>query len=100
MKNVAKQMDFEVYTDLKDKSNQYFVKIDLENEVDSHTREMAIALSGTIVRNYYKNIYEGVNSDVELAELIKDKLNTWIPKECEFIAASVVTGPKRAQKRA
>lgn len=100
MKNVAKQMDFDVYTDLKDKTNQYYVKIDLENEVDSHTRELAIAISGTIIRNYHKSIYEGVSGDKELAELIKEKLNTWIPKESEFTALLVTTGPKRTQKRA
>ncbi len=99
MKDVTKNMDFDVYTDLKDKSNEYNVKINLENEVDSYTRELAIALSGSIVRNYHKNIYEGINNDVELALLIKDKLNTWIPKESEFVATLVTVGAKRTQKR-
>ena len=100
MKNIDKQMDFDVYTDLKDKSKQYNVKIDLEHEVDSYTRELAIALSGSIVRNYHKNLYEGVSGDLELAGLIKDKLNTWIPGNTNFVARDVVTSAKRVQKRA
>lgn len=100
MKNVAKQMDFDVYTDLKDKSKEYNIKVDLENEVDSYTRELAITISGSIVRNYHKNLYEGITNEMELANLIKDKLNTWIPKETNFIARSVVASVKRAQRRA
>jgi hypothetical protein len=100
MKDVARNMDFDVYTDLKDKSKEYNVKIELENEVNPYTRELAIALSGTIVRNYHKRIYESITTDLELADLIKDKLNTWIPKESEFVAKTVTTGPKRVQRRA
>lgn len=100
MKDVARNMDFDVYTDLKSKSSEYNVKIELENEVNSYARELAIVLSGSIVRNYHKKIYESVTNDLELADLIKDKLNTIIPKESEFVAKTVTTGPKRAQRRA
>lgn len=100
MKDVAKQMDFDVYTDLKNKSEQYNVKVDLENEVDSYTRELAIALSGAIVRNYHKKIYDGIVNDGELAILIKDKLNTWIPEDTNFVARNVTTSIKKVQKRA
>ena len=70
MKDISKVMDFDVYTDLKSKSKQYNVIVELENEVSSQTREAAIALSGAIVRNYYSNLYPDVKNDMELAELL------------------------------
>ncbi len=102
MKDVTKYMDFDVYTNLKDKSSQYNVTIDLENEVSSQAREAAIALSGAIVRNYHSNLYKDVRNDKDLAELIKEKLNQWIPEEenNKFIATSVNVGLKRVQGRA
>ena len=102
MKDVAKYMDFDVYTDLKNKSKQYNVTIDLENEVSSQAREAAIALSGALVRNYHSNLYPDVRNDQELAELIKEKLNNWIPEEenTKFIATNVNVGVKRVQGRA
>lgn len=92
-------MDFDVYTDLKDRKGQYNVKIGLENEVDSHARELAIVLSGTIIRNYHKNLYEGISNDEQLSAFIKTKLNLWIPKESEFVATSVITNPKQVKNR-
>ena len=102
MKDVTKYMDFDVYTDLKKKSNQYHVTIDLENEVSSQAREAAIALVGALVRNYHSNLYPDVTSDEELAEMIKNKLNHWIPAEekGKFIATNINVGAKRVQGRA
>ena len=100
MKDIAKKMDFDVYTDLKDKKTQYNIKIDLENEVDSHTREAAIVLSGAIVRNYFKNLYADVHNDKELSTRIKDTLNVWISKETGFIAKDVNIGLKKINNRA
>lgn len=102
MKDVTKYMDFDVYTDLKKKNSQYNVTIDLENEVSSQAREAAIALSGAIVRNYHSNLYKDIRNDQELADLIREKLNNWIPEEenNKFIATNVKVGLKREQSRA
>lgn len=99
MKDVLKKMEFEVFTDLKPQNNTYNVVIDLENEVDSHTRELAIALSGAIVRNNFKKLYGKILDNNELAEVIKDKVNTWIPKECNFYANNVNVSMKLVAKR-
>lgn len=90
MKDVAEKMDFDVISDLHDKnSRKYNIKIELEKEVDSTTRELAITVSGATVRNYYKKMNGAVN-DTELADLIKEKLHSsaWMPNE-EFKVKSV-----------
>lgn len=99
MNKVDKKMDFDVYTDLKLKDAQYNVKIELENEVDSRVRQFAIAFSGTIVRNNFKKLYGKVLNDEELAKLIKDRLNSWMPKGVNFNALAVSTSLKPANKR-
>jgi hypothetical protein len=101
MKDVAKYMDFEVCTSLYDKSNLYHVTMDLENEVSSQTRECVIALAGAIVRNYHSGMYKDVKNDTELANLLKDKVNAWIPStpENKLIVLNVNVGPKRVQSR-
>ena len=99
MSRIDKHMDFDVYTDLRNKSTQYNIRIDLENEVDSQTREAAIALSGAIVRNHYKNLYEGIHNDKDLSKLIKEKLNVWLPKETEFVANEVNISKKVLKTR-
>lgn len=89
MTDVAKKMDFDVYTDLKSKTQQYNVKIDLEEEVNSQTRELVIALVGATVRNNYKGIYGDILEDNELVKVIERNLETWIPKETNFKVASI-----------
>lgn len=89
MKSIATKMDFDVYTDLKEKKQQYNVKIGLANEVNSHTRELVIALVGATVRNNYKGIYGEKLSDDELVEVIKRNLDTWIPVDTNFKAVDI-----------
>jgi len=100
MKDISKTMDFDVVTDLKNPSTQYNIIVDLESEVEPNAREMAIALAGTVVRNNCKNLYGKLLDHHELADVIKDKLNTWIPKESGFKATRVVTSLKVERKRA
>ena len=57
MNSVAKKMDFDVEVNLKEKGTLYNIKIDLENDVDSHAREFAINLAGAIVRNNFQSVY-------------------------------------------
>ena len=83
-------MDFNVQTDLKEKDKKYNIKIELENAVeDSNTRELAINLAGSIVRNNEKNLYGTKLNDTLLADLIKERLNKWVPQETGFKAKSV-----------
>lgn len=90
MKNRNIFMDFDVETDLKEKDKKYNIKIELENEVeDSNTRELAINLAGSIVRNNEKNLYGARLNDASLADLIKERLNKWVPQETGFKAKSV-----------
>lgn len=96
MKDVSKYMDFDVYTD-RSKSKQYNITVTLESEVSSQAREAAIALAGAIVRNYFSGLYKDINTDKELAELIKSKLNGWVPT---LVANNVNVEMKRAQSRA
>ena len=103
MRDISRYMEFDVYDNLRTKSKQYNVTIDLENEVSSQAREAAIALTGAIIRNhYYGNLYPDVNSESELSELIKNKLNRWIPESLnnKFVAKTVSVGMKRVQSRA
>ena len=93
MKDVSKEMNFDVYTDLKNKNEMYNIVINLESEVDSHTREMVIALAGTVVRNNHKNLYGKLLEGKELSLLIKEKLNTWIPTDTKFHANEVLAAP-------
>ena len=102
MRDVSRWMDFDVHTDLKNKSNQYRITIELENEVSSHAREAAIVLTGALVRNYHSKLYPDISTDAELAEMVKGKLNHWIPQEAEskFVVKGITIAPKRVKGRA
>ena len=100
MNDVSKKMSFEVYTDLKNPKTLYGIEIDLEKEVDSYTREAAIALAGAVVRNNFKNLYGKVMDNKELANAIKDKLNDWLPATSSLNATRVVVSPIQSKLRA
>jgi hypothetical protein len=99
MNDVARKMDFDVYTNLKDRNQEYNIKIDLDNEVSPDARELAIALSGAIVRNNFKMIYGKILNDEELATSIKDRLNTWAPKEANLKVNAVQVSLKKLKSR-
>lgn len=99
MKYIAKKMDFDVISDLHNKnSREYNIQLELENEIDSTTREMAVALSGAIVRNFHKNMYEEISSEKDLAEFIKERLNAWVPN-VDFKVNDVVLSQKQNKVR-
>ena len=100
MNDVSKKMSFEVYTDLKNPKTLYGIEIDLENEVDSYTREAAIALTGAVVRNNFKKVYDKVMDNSELSEFIKEKLNGWLPNSASLTATKVSVYPIQNKKRA
>ena len=100
MNDVSKKMSFEVCTDLKNPKTFYGIEIDLEEEVDSYTREAAIALTGAVVRNNFKRVYDKVMDNAELADFIKTKLNSWIPNASSLNATRVVVNPILNKTRA
>ena len=90
MKERNSLMDFNVDTNLKKKDGSYNVRIKLEKEIEDHnTRELAINLAGSIVRNNEKGIYETKLSDALLENLILEKLNKWVPEDTGFKAVDV-----------
>ena len=99
MNNVDKKMDFDVEVNLKEKGTLYNIQIDLENDVDSHAREFAINLAGSIVRNNFQKVYGPILNDQDLSKLIQVKLNSWVPASAEFKAVNVVAAPKLAKTR-
>ena len=100
MADVSRKMNFEVCSDLKNPTTFYEVEIDLEREVDSYTREAAIALTGSIVRNNFKNIYGKVMDNNELAQTIKEKINNWLPQGSQMNVTRVAINPIQHKTRA
>lgn len=78
--DISKTMDFEVASDFDvNKAKVYNIKIDLEEEVSAQIRDAAINFAGIIVRNAKYEIYGNVN-DEKLAEIMREKLNSWLGK--------------------
>ena len=100
MMDVSKKMNFEVCSDLKNPTTFYAIEIDLEKEVDSYTREAAMALAGAVVRNNFKNIYGKVLTNNELADAIKEKINNWLPNSTNMNATRVSVNPIQNKLRA
>ena len=100
MNDVSKKMKFEVATDLKNPTNLYSVEIDLEKEVDSYTREAAISLAGAVVRNNFKNVYGRIMNSQEMAEVIREKINSWLPIDYNLVNRVVLSPVKNKTKSA
>ena len=99
MNDVSKKMNFEVSTDLNNPKEFYNIEIDLEKEVDFYTREAVIALSGAVVRNNVKKIYDKVMNNEELSEFIQKRLNSWLPNSSNIYVTRVMVNPIQAKTR-
>ena len=81
MVGVEKLMDFDVLKDLRDKESAYNVRIELENEVTSYTRECAKALASAILRNNEKHIYGDRLGFKEVSKVIEEQLTHYLESE-------------------
>lgn len=81
MNNVERMMEFDVLKDLKDKESTYKVKIELEEEVTSYTRECAKVLASAILRNNEKNIYGERLGFKEVTKVIEEQLTNYLASE-------------------
>lgn len=98
MVNVDKVMDFDVLKDLKDKDSAYNVKIELENEVTSYTRECAKALASAIIRNNEKRIYGEFLGFKQISKVIEEQLTHYLESEnfkIKNITVSLINAKKR-----
>lgn len=98
MTGVEKLMDFDVQKDLKTKEGTYNVKIELEQEVGSYTRECAKVLTGSIIRNNEKRMYGEKLSMEEVSSKISEQLAHWIKDE-DFVVKSVNVTLLKANRR-
>jgi hypothetical protein len=98
MNNVEKIMEFDVLKDLKDKESTYNVKIELENEVSSYTRECAKALASAILRNNEKRIYGEMLGFKEITSVISEQLTHYLESE-NFKIKSIDVTLINAKKR-
>ena len=98
MMSVDKMMDFDVLKDLKNKDSAYNVKIELESEVTSYTRECAKALASAIIRNNEKRIYGEFLGFKEVSKVIEEQLTHFLESE-NFKIKSINVTPINVKKR-
>ena len=89
MDKVSRRMEFNVQGDLKDPKETHSVIVALAGPVEPHVREMAMALTGTVIRNNIHGLYGEVLVGKRLEDVIIYRLNNLIPAGWGFKAIGV-----------